>query len=149
MKRYKLTAEQRAALVAALVGHALQTQPSLNELLLSGFRGFLNLADQELVESSLECGLDLPEGICVQDGGEPPTNFRVTWTIDIEEAIDAREAAERARAHQHPATSAVVFECTDTSTGVTVDVDLFEGQDQAVIAGLIAPPTEAPGIRLH
>lgn len=149
MKRYKLTADQRATLVASLVGHALQTQPSLDELLRSGFRGFLNLADQELVESALECGLNVPAEIYSQEGGEAHSSFRVTWTIDIEEASDAREAAERARAHQHPSTTATVFECTDTSTGKTVHIDLLEGHDLAVIAGLVATPIESTGARLH
>lgn len=137
MKRYTLTPELRATLVDALTQYEIFHRPSVDQLLRFGFRGFANLADHELVECAIERELDLPHGIDESDV-DANRSYRVTWSIDIEEAVDPRHAAERARAHQHPATTAVVFECADTSTGETTDVDLLEGEDQAVISCMIS-----------
>lgn len=51
------------------------------------------------------------------------TTYRVVWEIDIE-ADSPLEAAKEARACQHDATEALVFDVTDSS-GTTTVIDLY------------------------
>lgn len=54
-------------------------------------------------------------------------SYRVTWEIDVEDAEDPREAAERAWAHMRwPTSTANYFTVKDVDTGESVDVDLSE-----------------------
>lgn len=94
MNGYSLTSDQRLKIVSLLIEHALSTHPSMEEILSSGFRGFMNLSDRELVESAQECSLDLPQGIDLPGNDGANRTYRVTWVIDIEEATGPHEAAE-------------------------------------------------------
>lgn len=149
MNGYSLTSDQRLKIVSLLIEHALSTHPSMEEILSSGFRGFMNLSDRELVESAQECSLDIPQGIDLPGNDGANRTYRVTWVIDIEEATGPHEAAERARAHQHPATTAVVFECLDVATGKTTEVDLLDGRDLGLITRVVYASSDQESASVH
>lgn len=57
--------------------------------------------------------------------GAIQSRYLVSWTIDIDDAESAREAAERARDCQvRPGTTATCFTVVDNATGFSHEVDL-------------------------
>lgn len=126
MNHYRLTDEGRVQAVRTLVNthNGISTQEVMF-LLLNGFVGYENMSDTELVEKLGERGLPFPEGTTMARTAASRT-FAVSWETEVEDACSPRQAAERARAQQHPSTSATVFVVTDALSGEATTVDLHE-----------------------